>query len=358
MINKPLIVLLMALLLGASTLLGATPQDAVQTATEFGHQLSAWTNAPYSRAVTRSSRNSVKELEGKKKIRISANHAHNLTHLSDNWHADKDYKLEQYMNMLMLGVIKPGGTTMTCSHFKIIPREKIVYHKKLQEGQEFVTFDIKFSGRYSDSERCVLYVRDGRVTYMDHYAEDKNGNFKVNTEALDEDTETFEANYLFTPHFPAGASLSYGKWCWTIGFEFGGNTDRKIISDTEIEVSDPLNYKVTRTQRDPKFYFGVVGGLRLKYFGVSLGFGVVSYKERIDTYSTSFAPTEYGSISSSGTNTPTESGATGEYLQPAVHGYIPVSDNCSIALQAGYHFTLGTKGLSGFLAGAGLSFSF
>ncbi len=334
---------------------GYAAENAMQVARDFGQKLQDWVNSSTT-ATKLKQKKSLEGLQGKKKILVKTRNAA-LIASSRGKRVQESYEWASYINHILLGIINPGGTRLTCSKYKVISPENIIRDDGVDRGILAVSFEMNFSGKFTDKEKCILLIRDGHITGMKHYEAEPGGKIRISMNDFDEYTNWIEAGYLYTPHFPVGLSLSFGQWCWTAGVEFGMNTDRRIYSDTEINATDPLNYTITRTQADPKYYIGVTGSLRMKYVGISCGYGLTQAKERVDTRDVSTSTNENGIVSSSGKSSST-SDAVSQYIQPAVVGYLPVSETCCINLKAGYHFSFGHSELNGVLVGVGISVMF
>ena len=189
-------------------------------------------------------------------------------------------------------------------------------------------------------------------------------------EELTDGQQSFGVIYNYGKYFPIGISLNYSYSMFMASLDFGLNTDKdKYVSKEINSYIDENNYSYTTTSLDPKFYLSLTPQFYLKYFSIGCGIGYLFMSKDVDddiSYGGSESTSSgNGSVSvstsssvSSSVSMSTSGDVSGRFMiRPTVKGFIPLSEDISLVISAGYDYVFKFKEKNGFNAGLGLQWT-
>ena len=170
-----------------------------------------------------------------------------------------------------------------------------------------------------------------------------------------QDEQSFGLTYNYGQHFPVGLSLNYGFSLFMVSLDYSFNFDKDKYVSFDNGTAGADNYK--KVTLDPKNYMTITPQFYLKYFSVGCGVGCLFLDKEVETKTTISSSSESSSTSQS-TTSATSDMAYKLMIRPTIKGFIPINDNFSIMLSAGYDYCFDFKEKNGFNAGVGLQWIF
>lgn len=265
------------------------------------------------------------------------------------------YTIESYVNWMQKEIDK--GISISYYEIEDVPMS-MIEKKYSKDGMHYVSCKIKITGTINYEVSDLFYVLNGKIVKIDNYdviIDKKTGKRKVKISfddlALDE-VQAIGLNYNYSKSFPIGASISYSWSMFMYSLDFGINRDNDIISSQKVDITDIMNYQVTKGEYDPKFYISVTPSLYLKYVSIGCGIGTLVMNGTKVTESYNANDSYITSLRIS---------LTSKYykfmLRPNLTGYIPCSDTWSISVSVGYDYVFGYKKMTGWNFGVGLQYT-
>lgn len=152
----------------------------------------------------------------------------------------------------------------------------------------YVKCHIKAFGSLNYDRQNILTIKDDKIYLIDKYEEvvdSGTGKKKAKidiSDIIDEilDAENYAFGYNYSEPFPLGIYGLYSLGTFYVGAELGFSTLQKKYTHEEMEIEDILHYQHTLRTYTPIGYIDAVGGIRLKYFSIGCGLGVVGFKTR------------------------------------------------------------------------------
>lgn len=169
------------------------------------------------------------------------------------------------------------------------------------------------------------------------------------------DEQSFGITYNYGQHFPLGLSLNYGYGLLMLSLDYGQNFDKDKFISFDEGTENASNYK--KVTLDPQNYITLTPQFYLKYFSVGCGVGCMLLNKEVETKTTISSSSESSSTSQSTTSSLTDTSYK-LMIRPTVKGFIPINDNFSIMVSAGYDYCFDFKEKNGFNAGLGLQWIF
>ena len=142
-----------------------------------------------------------------------------------------------------------------------------------------------------------------------------------------------------------------------LGLDFGVADKKNLISTQKVDFTDIFNYKITKGEYKPKYYFTLTPSIYMKYISVGWGVGALSLEGTtiIEGKSTEVNGDNINTKDLGGTEY--TNAKTRFFMRPNVKLYIPCSKSISIITSASYNWAWGSKDLSGFTYGIGLRYN-
>ena len=131
--------------------------------------------------------------------------------------------------------------------------------------------------------------------------------------------------------------------------DLGFNLDNKKYSTTYNDYIDQNNYSIKTEILDPQYFMSITPHFYLKYFAIGCGIGYFELDKETEI------DTKTGNGTSSSISGSSSSELTGYFMiRPSIKGFIPINDNLSLSLNAGYDYAFSFKECNGFNFGLGL----
>lgn len=261
-------------------------------------------------------------------------------------------ELPSYLNCIEKEMA--NGISIKYSNFSpVSPEEVSITNLK---DLEFVSCDITVSGSFYHHSKDLFYIRKGKISKIDKCEEvrsnDGKKKIKVDLSDIDFDEETFGITYNYSKHFPIGASLNYAIPWWLFGVDFGMtlNADDYIIDN--VEMTDIMNFRRTKTTVKPRFFMTGTVALNLKYVAIGCGVGFLYFsgnrEESIYTESSS---------TGTGQSIPNNESKFKPILRPTIKGFVPFNDDWALSLNVDYNYVFDYKDLNGISFGIGMQYT-
>lgn len=276
--------------------------------------------------------------------------------------ASNSYKWDSYIACMQKEIDK--GVSITVSDVDIVPTQLIPDEYRNDKSLYFVSGNIKISGASNFDVNDLFVLKNGKIVKIQNYQvfTDKNGHRRINVDLsdldLDEDTEGFGVSYNYSKAFPFGASITYSKWKFMIGVDFGINNDKDIYTTQKVYFNNIVDYKIDLGEYDLKYFITVTPSFYMKYFSVGWGVGYAYLKGTKYTKDNSLTVYPDGTTIQTGSTTSVDDFKYKWMMRPTIKGYIPCSDNFFISLSVNYDWIVGYKEKSGIGFGAGIHFLF
>ena len=264
------------------------------------------------------------------------------------------YVIDNYLNGYEMAFDR-GNVTFNISNLKdihpIMYSQEYGYNAKLIKDYSLVVCDIVVSGVLNYHITDLFYInKDKReIVKIAPYKEITDrvtGKKKVEVDFSDlEPDVTLGITYNYSKHFPIGLSFNYspGDSYFMVSVDLGLSLkkDNKYIID-KVEMQDIMNFEREIKTYDKMFYLTITPQAFFKYFSIGCGGGALFL---------------YGKKEVWQNNNNIPSGHTllvKPMIRPVAKGFIPVSDECQIAVSIGYDMAFGYKEKNGFNYGIGL----
>ncbi len=326
---------------------------------QFGNILSNWA----SNQNTFSALESLENLCCKKPaIRIGDNIMASLAS-KNGLASSKDYTWDNYITCMQKEIDK--GITVSMSDVEPVPTNLIPSDYQGRKELRFVSGRIKLSGASNYDGNDLFVLVNGKIAKIQEYqvTVDKKGRKRIHVDLSDlelyDDTEGVGLTYNYSKAFPVGASVYYSIWKFMVSVDFGVNFDKDIYTTQKVDMTNLMNYSISRGEYDPKYYITVTPAFYLKYFSVGWGFGVLSMK------GTEITEDMNGSLDNNGNPTIVTGKTTKEgveklkfMMRPNIRGFIPCNDNFFITLSLSYNWALGYTKKNGIDFGVGFQYLF
>lgn len=324
---------------------------------QFGVNLSNWAsgNNPFSAF------ENIQQLCSKKNpsFRISDNLVNSLARINGQ-PISKHYPLNMFTTWLQKEIDK--GIVINVSNFHQIPLSEI---ENSNDGYGYVSCNIQITGALDLNESALFLITNGKIASVQNYVstiDTRTGKRKIEVDwsglDIDEDTEGFGVSYNYSKAFPFGASITYSKWKFMIGVDFGINNDKDIYTTQKVYFNNIVDYKIDRGEYDLKYFITVTPSFYMKYFSVGWGVGYAYLKGTKYTKDNSLTVYPDGTTIQTGSTTSADDFKYKWMMRPTIKGYIPCSDNFFISLSVNYDWIVGYKEKSGIGFGAGIHFLF
>lgn len=173
---------------------------------------------------------------------------------------------------------------------------------------------------------------------------------------IDFDEETIGLTYNYGQHFNIGASISYAIPWFMVSFDFGLANKMDAVTSTKVEMTDIMNYTITTTSLKPKMFFTITPALNLKYIAVGCGVGVL-YMKGNEMSKFSYGKSYTGGYSYGSSTSESDAEKLRFMLRPSIKGFIPLSDEWSLVVGAGYDYAFKYKKCNGFNFSLGFQYS-
>lgn len=272
----------------------------------------------------------------------------------------QNYDLDNYITCLQKEI--NSGVSITISNISNVPSSEI---SKPRVGFQYVSCNIQISGATNMKESALFLIKDNKVANIQNYVVSTNnstGKRKIEVDwsglDIDEDTEGFGVSYNYSKAFPFGASITYSKWKFMIGVDFGINNDKDIYTTQKVYFNNIVDYKIDRGEYDLKYFITATPSFYMKYFSVGWGVGYAYLKGTKYTMDNNLTVYPDGTTIQTGSTTSVDDFKYKWMMRPTIKGYIPCSDNFFISLSVNYDWIIGYKEKSGIGFGAGIHFLF
>lgn len=344
---------LMIILLLGFFALGIQAQKGEYAVRNFGANMQSWgqtSKLEYQKKLQ-------KLCDGAKSVRVCDEIVESLAPKNGYAVNGSSYFLETYLNCLIKEIKK--GIHIQYSNFKTINvGETTVYDTR---GLELIACNIVISGAVNYNVKDLFYVRNGKISKIDKYEEivDKHTGkrkVKVDLSDIDFDEETIGLTYNYGQHFNIGASISYAIPWFMVSFDFGLANKMDAVTSTKVEMTDIMNYTITTTSLKPKMFFTITPALNLKYIAVGCGVGVL-YMKGNEMSKFSYGKSYTGGYSYGSSTSESDAEKLKFMLRPSIKGFIPLSDEWSLVVGAGYDYAFKYKKCNGFNFSLGFQYS-
>lgn len=268
------------------------------------------------------------------------------------------YFLETYLNCLIKEIKK--GIHIQYSNFKTVNvDETTVYDTR---GLELIACNIVISGAVNYNVKDLFYVRNGKITKIAPYEiDEKTHKVHVDLSDIDFDDETVGLTYNYGQHFNIGASFNYAVPWFLIAVDWGLANKMDATTSTKVEMTNIMNYKITTTSLKPKMFFTATPALNLKYVAIGCGAGILYMEgtEATNERNTNITENDGSSTIQYGGSSSTDTQVTRIkfMLRPSIKGFIPLSEEWSLVVGAGYDYVFKYKKCNGFNISLGLQYS-
>ena len=138
----------------------------------------------------------------------------------------------------------------------------------------------------------------------------------------------------------------------------GGKSDG--ITTKKVDFTDLMNYKMEQGAYKPKLYCTITPGVYFKYFMAGCGIGFMNLSgDLITSESNSELDTNTGQLLSSVSSVTTQSDTKFKFMiRPTIKGYIPCSEDFSIAVSLAYDLAFNYTEMNGLSFGLGFQYRF
>ena len=296
-----------------------------------------------------------------KKALVKNNMARSLAK-KNNVPFDKSIRIETFFGWLQ-SEIYDNGAIISLSDIKTYNASD--YATKVQPGYDIVvgTMTVKSNKSYASNskEENTFYIEKGKIVKIEHCERLANGKIKLDFSDFNDQDLSWGLLYNYSQHMPYGAGAFISWKFLMFGIDMG--FVNKIKDEDEIKIrrlasmTDILNYKVEESSYTPDGFITFTPSFYYKYFSVGCGFGglLMSGTKSTIVYKSVSSNSEF---SSSQYQTRTFENVSSKrkfkfMIRPNVKGYIPIADNWSIVVSAGYDYCFGYKNLNGFNFGIG-----
>lgn len=348
---KQILILLLSVVLSINVNIFAQDISVVR---QFGNNLSNWASGDN----TFSSVDNIERL-CKPAFRVSDKIMQTLAK-KNGWTLSKNYTLENYITCMQKEIDK--GISINVTNIQNVSPSEILNAKA---EYSYVSCNISISGSIQLFENALFLLSDNKIAGIQNNIikiDRKTGKKKIEVDwsglDIDEDTEGFGVSYNYSKAFPFGASISYSKWKFMIGVDFGINNDKEIYTTQKVYFNNIVDYKINRGEYDLKYFITVTPSFYMKYFSVGWGVGYAYLKGTKYTKDNSLTVYPDGTTIQTGSTTSVDDFKYKWMMRPTIKGYIPCSDNFFISLSVNYDWIVGYKEKSGIGFGAGIHILF
>lgn len=341
----------------------ANTLDSRSVVASFGDNLRMWlvTNNPVYRQNIEAISNSKRE-----KCRISDQVTTNMVKHLNLPIVKETFTLDTYLNSIQNAMRDGVAIKIQMDNYKQVEKSKIqVYGAKRAKDIEeidYVSCNVYASAPFKCTTKDLFYVRKGKITKIAPYEiDEKTHKVHVDLSDIDFDDETVGLTYNYGQHFNIGASFNYAVPWFLIAVDWGLANKMDATTSTKVELTNIMNYKITTTSLKPKMFFTATPALNLKYVAVGCGAGILYMEgtETTNTRNTNITENDGNSTIQYGGSSTTDTQATRIkfMLRPSIKGFIPMSDEWSLVVGAGYDYVFKYKKCNGFNFSLGLQYS-
>lgn len=272
---------------------------------------------------------------------------------------DKNFTLDSYLNCI--DVEMSHGLKIQMDNYQKVDKRKIQVYgaKSIKDVEEidYISCNVYASGPLKYSIKDLFYVRKGKITKIAPYeVDEKTHKINVDLSDIDFDEETIGLTYNYGQHFNVGASISYAIPWFMVSFDFGLANKMDAVTSTKVEMTDIMNYTITTTSLKPKMFFTITPALNLKYIAVGCGVGVL-YMKGNEMSKFSYGKSYTGGYSYGSSTSESDAEKLKFMLRPSIKGFIPLSDEWSLVVGAGYDYAFKYKKCNGFNFSLGFQYS-
>lgn len=338
----------------------ANTLDSRSVVASFGENLRMWIatgNIAY--------RGNIEDIcNASKKCRILDNITKDLIKRRNLPPVEKNFTLDSYLNCI--DVEMEHGLKIQMDNYQKVDKRKIQVYgaKNIKDAEDidYVSCNVYASGPLKYNIKDLFYVRKGKITKIAPYEiDEKTHKVHVDLSDIDFDDETVGLTYNYGQHFNIGASFNYAVPCFLIAVDWGLANKMDATTSTKVEMTNIMNYKVITTSLKPKMFFTATPALNLKYVAIGCGAGILYMEgtETTNTRNTNITENDGGSTIQYGGSSSTDTQATRIkfMLRPSIKGFIPMSDEWSLVVGAGYDYVFKYKKCNGFNFSLGLQYS-
>ncbi len=268
------------------------------------------------------------------------------------------HDFNKFIVLLMAAKDSYNNIEIKISNIKEVDINKI---KGARTGYSYVKCDIEVTSlSFHYKCRDLIEITNNKIAKIGDYEKalnDHSESFWERTWNEVRDSQGVGLVYEYGKNYPVNVSLSFYKSLFMLGLDMGFADTTNHISTQKVDFTDILNYKITKGEYKPKYYFTLTPAIYMKYVSVGWGVGVLTLEG--ETITEGKATEVNGDIinTKSLDNTVYTNAKYRFFMRPNVKLYIPCSKSISIITSASYNWAWGSKDLSGFTYGIGLRYN-
>lgn len=349
----------------------STAQDkktAIHIVEEYAELLSQWAERNYTNKAQEQKRQKI--IEGKIKellsnqpsFRISNRLVKELAKNEDAGSRPKGYNNKKFFLWLrqeLDSTRESGQNFKICfNDFKIVPSKNVI---NSQKGFDYISCEFKISSKsfhfVSHDLFCIRDFKIEAITPCEGRIVNNNPSFWEKTWKEVRDSQGIGVAYEYGQEYPVNVSLSFYKSLFMLELDFGLADKDNLISTQKVDFTDLFNYKITKGEYKPQYYFTLMPAIYMKYVSVGWGVGVLTLEGETKTEGMATEVNGDNINPKNLDNTVYTNAKYRFFMRPNVKLYIPCSKSISIITSASYNWAWGSKDLSGFTYGLGLRYN-
>lgn len=292
-----------------------------------------------------------------------------VTYPYDDENKSVPYNMTNYIRKIRTWFKDNKTSTLRLTDVKEIKEEDMVFENNEDLTEEYIVFQAKLeilssTGEVQNEYKDKFFINriNDKICRIDVCELDyTSGKQKIKVDFSDlKDETTLGVSANYSKNWPISFSGSYSVGFFMISADFGIDTDHNQIVQNRLYMNDVLNYTQENITYDPCYYITITPSVYLKYFSIGCGTGVMVSQKTIKRSNAYYNYEGNDSFNTEKYHYGTNGGSSKPYcsfmLRPNIKGYIPLSDEWSLTVNASYDWVMDIKMKNGLSFGLGFQY--